>query len=378
MDILKPSILYVEDESGIRENLAEFLERFTKDLYLAEDGKVGLELFEKYKPDIVISDIKMPNMDGIEMAKRIKEINEEQYIIFTTAFSDNDFFIQAIDLQVYSYILKPVKLKHLEKKINEIVNNINTKDDLEKKEQMLIQQSKMAAMGEMISNIAHQWRQPLGTISVIASGLQLANEKENISKDKIDEDMELIIENTKYLSQTIDDFKNFFSNLNQEGNKASLSDFLEKSVSLTSAAFINNDIVIIKDIADDIKVVGDKNQLIQAIINILNNAKDALKEKNQNKKCVFIVTAKQNEHGIIISIKDNAGGIGENIIDKVFEPYFTTKSKDNGTGLGLYISKEIITKNLNGTIEVKNEEFQYEKENYKGANFIITLPLYKE
>lgn len=186
--------------------------------------------------------------------------------------------------------------------------------------------------------------------------------------------MENIIDNTKYLSQTIEDFRNFFNN-NEKNLSTSLSEFLEKSVSLTSATFRNNYIKVVTDISKDLTITGDKNQLIQAIINILNNAKDALKEKNQNKKCVFIVTAKKENNCVLISIKDNAGGVPEDIIDKIFDPYFTTKEKDKGTGLGLYISKEIITKNFKGSLEVKNEDFKFEGEKYRGANFITTIPI---
>jgi len=132
----------------------------------------------------------------------------------------------------------------------------------------------------------------------------------------------------------------------------------------------------IQEIDQKINSFGDPNQLIQAMINILNNAKDALSvASNLREKLVFILTVKEDDEKIIITIKDNAGGIPRNIINKVFEPYFTTKTKEDGTGLGLYITHTIITKKLKGTIKVENEIFTHEGKEYKGACFTITLPL---
>ncbi len=130
--IEKVKILYVEDEESIRKQLAKFLNYFASEVYIAHDGVMGLEYFKKYMPDIVISDIKMPKMNGIDMVKAIKEISPEQHIIFTTAHSESGFFIEAIDLQVDGYILKPVNLKKLEKKISTITKDINNEKELEK------------------------------------------------------------------------------------------------------------------------------------------------------------------------------------------------------------------------------------------------------
>ncbi len=131
------SILYVEDEDSIKKELGSFLQRFCETLYTASDGKVGLELFHQYKPDIVISDIKMPNMNGIEMAKIIKDIDAEKPIIFTTAHSESDYTLEAIDMQVDGYILKPIQLKKLQTKLNFIIKQLNLKEELIKQQKLL-------------------------------------------------------------------------------------------------------------------------------------------------------------------------------------------------------------------------------------------------
>ena len=370
------SILYAEDEKNIQDELKEVLQDYCENLYLADDGIQALKEYKNNSIDIIITDIKMPNMDGIEMSKKIKEINPEQSIIFTTAFSDTTFFQEAIELQVDGYILKPVDLDLLEKKIVDTIKYIKLKEDLEVKEQMLIEQSKLAAMGEMIGNIAHQWRQPLSVITTSASGFLLKLELNgDIDKEFLLKYSQEIVDQANYLSQTIDNFREFFKPIDKL-TSYKLKEFLEECVELVSAAFDNNYIKVVKDIEAEINTYGDSKQLAQALINILNNAKDALKDvQTLQKKLVFIVSAKKDDKNLTIEIKDNAGGIPEDIIDKIFEPYFTTKQKSQGTGLGLYITHTIITKNLNGKVYATNDEYEFEGERYKGAKFTIILPL---
>jgi len=132
-----PTLLYVEDEDGIRDQLSRFLGYFSSELYLARDGEEGLELYKKYLPDIVISDIKMPKMNGIEMAKAIKDINSKQHIVFTTAHSESGFFMDAIDLQVDGYVLKPINLDQLEEKLKNIKEHIDLKRYYERHQEEL-------------------------------------------------------------------------------------------------------------------------------------------------------------------------------------------------------------------------------------------------
>ena len=166
----KIKILYVEDEQEAREGLSSFIKRFAEELFVAVDGQDGLELYKKHRPDLVISDIRMPNMNGVDMVKAIKEINSKQYVIFTTAHSEKDFFMEAINMQVDGYILKPINLKLLKTKIESIIDTINMKKKYDEQQK---QMTKMASMGDMIGNIAHQWRQPLSAISSTVMALQM-------------------------------------------------------------------------------------------------------------------------------------------------------------------------------------------------------------
>jgi len=244
---------------------------------------------------------------------------------------------------------------------------------LRQKESMLIQQSKMAAMGEMLENIAHQWRQPLSLISSISSGILLKKEY-GLLVDEKDEIKYLnqINDATTYLSQTIEDFRNFFKPNNQCVVFNTI-DIYNKTLKLVNIKFKSLQIKVIKDI-QDIKVLSFENELMQILINILKNAQDALETKTNQERIIFINIYKDKDNAII-KIKDNAGGIPNDIINKIFDPYFTTKHQSQGTGIGLYMSMEMITKHIKGTMSVKNETFKYNDKDYTGAIFTITVPL---
>jgi signal transduction histidine kinase len=243
------------------------------------------------------------------------------------------------------------------------------------KDNLIAQQSKMAAMGEMLENIAHQWRQPLSSISTISTGVKLQYEYGSIEKEEVVKSMESIAKTTKYLSQTIDDFRDYFSP-NKEANYFNLKDILKKAFDLLENQLQSRDIILVKNLSD-VYIFGFENEFLQVIINIINNSRDEFEKKDNINKYIFIDIIEEKEQ-VKIYIKDNAGGINEKIIEKIFEPYFTTKFKSQGTGIGLYMSKEIIEKHMHGKISVSNESFIFEENSYCGANFEITIFLEDE
>ncbi|MFX4154099.1 cache domain-containing protein [Aliarcobacter butzleri] len=245
------------------------------------------------------------------------------------------------------------------------------KKELDNKQAILYQQSKMAAMGEMIGNIAHQWRQPLSIITTATSGMVLQKQMGVLTDEFFFEASNRINTSSQYLSQTIDDFRNFFIP-NKEKSKVNLIEIFKKTLDLISAQFSSKDIEIIKNI-EGVEFESYENELIQALINILNNSRDELIKKD-GERFIF-VDAFEKDNFINITIKDNAGGVIKENLDKIFEPYFTTKYKSQGTGIGLYMTEEIITKHLNGTICVENVEFTYNEKEYFGAEFTIRIDL---
>lgn len=253
-----------------------------------------------------------------------------------------------------------------EKERNKIEKKLREKDIL------LMQQSKMASMGEMIDNIAHQWKQPLNMISTCSSGIAFQKEMNILTDEKLLEEIKSINSSTKYLTETIDDFRNFF-NINKTKTNFSLMNCINRVFLLVNFKIKNKNIEVIKNIKD-CQIFGVENEIVQVLVNIVSNAIDALDEIKEN-RYIFITSYIENNQ-ICISIKDNAGGIPKNIINKIFESRFTTK-EENGTGIGLYMSKNIIT-SYKGNIVVENIKFNYNNEDRKGANFKITIPMYSE
>jgi signal transduction histidine kinase len=304
--------------------------------------------------------------DALSRIEDRKRKIDEKY----EAYIKNILIISFIVMVVLLIISKYVS-NFLEEKFRQY------KQELSKKQMILHQQSKMAAMGEMIGNIAHQWRQPLSTITTASSGMVLQKEMGVLTDEFFFEASKKINTSAQYLSQTIDDFRNFFTP-NKEKTKFLLNDTLSTTLDLISAQFTAKDIHIIKNI-ENIELDSYENELIQALINILNNAKDELvKKPSDEEKYIFIDIFRNEKNEVNIIIKDNAAGIPNEYIDKIFEPYFSTKHKSQGTGIGLYMTEEIITKHLQGQIFVENKEFTYEGKEYIGAQFTIVLNLLSE
>ena len=259
-----------------------------------------------------------------------------------------------------------------EKIANSIKNELELDKEIKRKEEILNRQSKMASLGEMIGNIAHQWRQPLSVISTGASGLKIQNEIGTLSDEMLNHSVDVIIKNANYLSQTIDDFQDFVK-VDKKQISFNLLENINKNLGILKGSLKTHDINIILECKDDIDIKGYPNELTQVFINIINNAKDALKENNIENSYIFILAKKVNDE-VVIKIKDNANGIPKDILDKIFEPYFTTKHKSQGTGLGLYMTYNIIVESMHGKIDVLNVSYEFENEQYIGAEFQITLP----
>ncbi|MEA1914786.1 MAG: DUF3365 domain-containing protein [Campylobacterota bacterium] len=233
----------------------------------------------------------------------------------------------------------------------------------DEREQLLIHQNKLASMGEMIGNIAHQWRQPLTQLSSILINIELYYDRDKLTKDKFKSKISEANGQISFMSTTIDDFRNFFSS-GKSKQEYKISEVVELSQHLLSATLHKKNIELIIDMQNDFILNGYPNEVTQALVNIINNAKDVLEERDIQQPIITIKTFASNNNNVI-TIQDNAGGIKINPCEKVFEPYFSTKHASVGTGIGLYISKTIIEKNNNGTINVKNS--------HDGAIFTIIL-----
>lgn len=243
------------------------------------------------------------------------------------------------------------------------------------KDEKLLNQSRFASMGEMIGNIAHQWRQPLSAISSTSSGMMLQLSIDIAQKEDIEQSYKDILGYTDFLSQTIDDFRNFLTQ-NHDTTEFNVSEVIFKTLNIVSSSFHDNGLNIyhdehLKDV--EIKTQGYFNELSQVFLNLFNNARDASISKNEiaNRRLYIGYEHSKNDH--IIFIQDNAGGIPSEIINKIFDPYFTTKHQKQGTGIGLYMSRKII-ESFGGEIFVLNKNHIFNQLQFDGACFYLKLP----
>lgn len=268
-----------------------------------------------------------------------------------------------------------LNVKELEDKNRQLKTlTLNLKSEIDKavelnkiKDKQLYEQMKMAQMGELIGNIAHQWRQPLSLISTIASGLKLKKSMNSLEDKDFDEYMDKIVDNTYMLSSTIDEFRDCIDE-SHNVKEIIVQERIKMAIKIIEPSFMMNNIEMIEDYMEKENIYFSliSGELLQVLISILNNAKDAFMENDiENKWLKYSV--KKDTNKFIITLEDNAGGIKVEIMDKIFNPYFTTKHQNQGTGMGLYSSYNIITKHLNGKIYATNTLY--------GAKFTIELPL---
>ena len=241
--------------------------------------------------------------------------------------------------------------------------------ELKQKDELLKAQEKMTALGEMMGNIAHQWRQPLSTVSISASALKIEKEYDILTDENEEIYISNIIDSTKYLSETIDTFCNFLKDRNEKViHNINLKEEITTAIRIISMRLKNHNINLISNLEDinDLELEMGKSELVEVVINIINNSIDAFENNNILEPSISINTEFDNQN-VIITIEDNAGGIPLNIIEKIFEPYFTTKHKAKGIGLGLSMSHKIIANSLDGKLYCKNTS--------NGAKFYIEIPV---
>lgn len=235
--------------------------------------------------------------------------------------------------------------------------------ELRQKDQVLISQGRQAAMGEMIGNIAHQWRQPLNALAMLITNLQFAWRDGDLSEDYLEESAATAHRLIQKMSTTINDFRDFFSPDKVMTTFSALGQ-IRQAIALVESGFKANNIALSVETEEDCLVKGFPNEYSQVLLNLLGNAKDAILQHHPDAGQVVVSLAVEQGQGVA-RVRDNGGGVPETIIDKIFDPYFSTKSM--GTGIGLYMSKTIIERNMHGIISVRNIE--------GGCEFSVALPL---
>jgi len=254
--------------------------------------------------------------------------------------------------------------RYLAKRIDESVIALNEQN------KQMIEQARLASLGEMMNNIAHQWRQPLTALGLVIQKMKLAYESGMLDGKSMSGSVEKSMRLIDGMSKTIDDFRNFFKP-DKKKTEFSLKKAVEDSIAMTESILTHHKIKIVTELDEKAVVLGYPNEFSQVLLNIINNARDAMIENRTEEPKIKITVYCENRE-CVVAVSDNGGGISDVAINKIFEPYFTTKEEGKGTGIGLHMSMMIIKEHMRGSLEVKNVQESLTGE--KGAQFIIRLP----
>ncbi|MDF1881153.1 response regulator [Sulfurimonas sp. MAG313] len=378
------SVLYVEDQKDIQVELIDILSLFVDEVQMASNGQEGYDIFQSTRPDLIITDIQMPIMSGIDMITKIRKVDANIPIIVTSAFNETEYLLKAIDLGVEHYLLKPIIVNKLEACLNKIKAHLFEKRELvayrnnleerikkeialrEAKEALLIEQNKSYEIGQMVSVIAHQWKQPLHHLNLLIEDLGMEYDYQPLSPEYIKDFIKKGTNRIQFLVSTMNNFLSFYKTnktktyFHVSHTVKEVALFLEMSY---KSQGINIDIII----NNDFTLYGLENEFQQVILNLINNAKEAFDGQKRLDAKITIVISTNSKKGNF-KVKDNAGGIKDEDISKVFELEFTTKNE--GNGIGLYLVKKIIEERFGGYVHVDNQN--------EGAQFELEFDLHEE
>lgn len=374
---LNKKVLVVDDAATNIEILLELLGN-TYDVMVAINGNMALEIAAEDNPDLILLDILMPDMDGYEVCKRLKEneITKNIPVIFITAKTDEESMETAFLCGGVDYVTKPFNPRELLSRVNThlqlkmMMNHLESiveKEISKRKEQekLLEHQTKMAAMGEMMDAVAHQWKQPLNALNMYGDLIKDDFEEGNINQSYISQFSDDIHLQIEHMVNTLDEFRTFFRP-NKENENFQLLDVVTSVLFLTKDEFLKHSISVNIEQEDSIELFGSKNEFKHLVLNIINNAKDAFIDNGIKNRMIKIRLIHSNENDRL-EIEDNAGGIPEEVILNIFKANVTTKSEGKGTGIGLYMSTQIANK-FNAKLSVKNKK--------EGACFFVRFPQY--
>jgi len=316
-------------------------------------------------------------------ASLVKSNNFTKYFTWLNSGSGkyNELVIDVkinVNYEKFKLILKPyanhndkflLMLVNVQEQYDLIEKNIALVEEKRLMEAIIFNQNKITGIGDMLSNVAHQWRQPLNLVGIMISTVKYNITRDNFDKDEIIDQLSKATESVEYLSSIIDDFKSYYNNDSIEKVNYNINDVFQDLLKLSNSEFEKENIKLILD-SKDIFIFKSKTYFLEILVNLVKNSKDAFMNKKVDKPIIIIETIDLDDK-VEINVKDNAGGIDKENLPKIFEPYFSTKFPSVGIGLGLYMVYELVSRHFDGIIEATNVEFEYEDKNYFGTNMRI-------
>lgn len=353
--------ILIVDDSAVNILLIEaILEEFGfHNLSSASSASEAYLLLEKEEINIILMDIMMPDIDGLEALQTIKSNPKYSHIpiIMVTATGNDELLKKSFDLGAVDFVRKPVNQVELIARLNSVLKD-------QEKDAVIMQHARLSTIEDTVSTLAHQWRQPLGTITAVVGRLQISKELDTLTDEELDAGLEKLNTYANNLSQMITTFRKHISTDTSTTLTSPNTAILEVDIFVRESLQRKNISLLLY--LDDLPAVSYcQNLLVQVITSIITNATEAF-ESNKIEKPVIRIHSSILNNKINILIEDNAGGIPSDVIGKVFEPYFSTKKEKNGKGLGLYMVKKIMTKQLHGNIVATSKD--------EKSEFLITFP----
>jgi two-component system NtrC family sensor kinase len=370
-------LLLVDDEDDFRQTLAKRLTKKGIPPEQAESGETAMSILEKKEMDVVLLDVKMPGMQGIEVLEHIKKKHPRTEVIFLTGHAATQDGVDGIKRGAFDYLSKPVEFEHLLSKIKQAYDKVVREEEKrreaefrKKMRQQMATSEKLASLGTLAAGVAHEINNPLAIINESAGWLKLILNRKEMAQMPRKQDFEMAlnkietgVDRAKRITHQLLGFAKKDDSVLVEIN---LGDLADEAAQLVHREAANKNIEIVQEIEPNIGTIwSDPYQLRQVLINLLTNAIHAT---GSGGRITIIIAALNGE--INLTVQDNGQGIPKENLDKIFEPFFSTKSPGKGTGLGLFVTRNIIEK-LCGTIEVESRLGH-------GTRFCIRLPRYCE
>ena len=379
-------ILYVEDDLSIQEEILYFLKKKFKNIKVASNGEEGLNLFEEFNPDIVITDIKMPKISGIELSRNIREKNKDTIIIISSAHSETSLLDEAIEFGIDTFLIKPISLAQLyctvQIAIEKIIlkkQNKDTNEQLDETKKLLVEADKMANLGNLVAGATHEISSPLGVgITSISHLVEITQKLQENYKNELmtQSDFETYLDTTLELSKMtyinlekasdlIKSFKTIAVDQALDDKKVfDLEEYIKQLVFSLNYVLKKVNVTVDVKATKKIKIESYAGVFSQIFTNLINNSvKHGFEDLTNGKIEIFL---EKDEKSVTMIYKDNGKGIQEEKIAMIFDKFYTTKKGKGGTGLGLNIIKDLVENRLDGTIECKSSKNQ-------GVEFKITF-----
>ena len=373
-DLASPHVLLVDDEVDFLESLGQRLELRGLGVLTATSGPEALEIITREQVDVVVLDVRMPGMDGIETLRRIKESHPRIEVVMLTGHADLESSLEGMRFGFFDYLTKPVKLETLIEKIQEAYQRgrgeqIGTGAETftDKLQEHMIVADRLASLGELAASIAHEINNPLAVISESAGWLRTRIDRDQMSEEELRstvnralDKIESAVERAARISRNFLSFSRAPDTMVREVDLGDLAAEI-RELTMRSAAAANIEVRVDRGAAGEGTVLTDPFQLRQVLLNLVTNALHAIDRDGRVE-----ITVECDQTHVSVAVVDNGPGIAEEHLERIFEPFFTTKEEGRGTGLGLAVSRGIVEK-LGGRLEVENRPGN-------GCTFRVVLP----